>query len=524
MSRDQDFDRNVDRLLNEAHEPVVADPMFRARLREQLLGEAAKLRRELDATSTRPGRFQAWTRAAAAALLGAAIIWGVEESARPVPPVAAPGEAQLLAAGMRRLPSDVPAVVSVPRHARGLVEFGHVVTAELRDGVSVSYEPGFPAVLSVEDGYTRIQTKQPVIVRVNDVEVHASASADCEIESDTSGGMSMSKQWLIPSGAFIAGGAIVAVLMHAGQVDVTSPSDSRPTTLAAIEKPLIITKPETRPADSTAAELAAERTLRAQAERKLAELEKKLAAAKKDGEKLASELVQKKGVTVQSVMARISDLKLKSSLQALISPGKMADLVADLKGLGKDGTDAVLQLLKSEDAKDRFLAAKLLEDMGDPASIPGLLDQALKDTDEMAANMAGHALALLDQPGAVDALREIVDANRSWAAKVNGLWGLCKYGDQRGLEQTLAWINDTSGDATARATLGANIALLGNENVMSIIDATVAQFNGKKQIVTMAIEYYRQVATPLARERLRAIAQSSSYDAAVRKAAEDALR
>jgi HEAT repeat protein len=181
-------------------------------------------------------------------------------------------------------------------------------------------------------------------------------------------------------------------------------------------------------------------------------------------------------------------------------------------------------LLKSEDAKDRVIAAKLLEDLKDPASIPGLLEAALNDTDEMAAKMAGHAIALMEDPKGIEPLREILAKKRSWESEVNALWGLTNLGDAAGLEQSIAYMNDSKVSDKARAALGANIAVfMHRPEVMPIVDQTVHDFYKSDHVMEIAIGYYDAVDNAAARDRLQAIANDTRLSQALREQASQAL-
>jgi HEAT repeat protein len=260
-----------------------------------------------------------------------------------------------------------------------------------------------------------------------------------------------------------------------------------------------------------------------QAERRIALLEKKLIAAQDESNRLAAQLVEKKGVTVADIMKRIGELK-KGQLAVLAAPGKTADLVVDLKGLGPAGVNAMVELLKSKDPKERFLAAKVLEDLSTPSAIPALREAALRDSDPMAANMASHALALMADPATTDALRDIAKANKSWAQVVNALWGLCKIGDPDGLAQALAYIKDPQIDAQERIALAANLSIIDDESVMPMIDEMVRQFGDKEQLDILAVNYYKELGTPAALHRLSAMADDTRFPQAARDAARAALK
>jgi HEAT repeat protein len=181
-------------------------------------------------------------------------------------------------------------------------------------------------------------------------------------------------------------------------------------------------------------------------------------------------------------------------------------------------------MLKSEDAKDRFIAAKLLEDLKDPDAIPGLRDQALSDTDTMAANMAGHALALMGDPRTADTLREIADKKRTWEAEVNSLWGLVNLGDAQGIERAGAFMNDEANNKSGRAALGANVAaLIHTPDVMPIVDRTARDFYYSDQVMGIVVDYYAALGSPEGRTRLQAIVDDTRVPQAARDAARQAL-
>jgi hypothetical protein len=421
-----------------------------------------------------------------------------------------------------RVEADASLVMAVPRGAVGAVSLerggAELARLDLKDGAEIGLEPDRVPVLALSEGVVRVQAHRDVRVRAAPVEIAVSAHADVEIERiDRGGEKAMNKSWLIPGGMVVAAGAtVVAVLVHQGNVEIKTP-ESRPVVVAA-EKPLVIETPSTRPVmtDDRDQKLA-------QAQWKIAELEKKLTAAKKESDKLAAELVQKKGVTIDDLTKRIADLKKGSQLNVML-PGKTADIIADLKGLGAAGTQAVLDMLKSDDPKDRFIAAKLLEDLKDPAAIQGLRDVALNDADKAAANMAGHALALMGDPQTLDTLREIATKKRTWEAEVNSLWGLVNLGDAQGREWATAYMQNEQNSANARAALGANIAVfLHTPEVMPIVDRTVRDFSSSEQVMGIAIDYYAAVGTPEARSRLQGIVDNMQIAQGIRDRARDAL-
>jgi HEAT repeat protein len=224
------------------------------------------------------------------------------------------------------------------------------------------------------------------------------------------------------------------------------------------------------------------------------------------------------------MLGRIAELKKTQQLAALAAPGKLSALVGDVRGLGPAGIKAMTDLLKSGDSKERFLAAKVLEDLSSPATISALREAALNDSDPTAARMAGHALALMGDPATTDALKDIIKANRSWPDTVNALWGLCKIGDPDGIVQALAFLQNPANDAQARLALGANLTLIDDEDVLPLVDEVVRQFAGEGRVGALAVNYYKELGTPAALQRLAALADDAKLPAQVRDAARAPLR
>ena len=192
----------------------------------------------------------------------------------------------------------------------------------------------------------------------------------------------------------------------------------------------------------------------------------------------------------------------------------------------------MLDLLKSQDPKDRALAAKLLEDMKDPAAIPALREVALNDTDPKAINQAVHALALMGDGAAAETLREVLDRKRSDADVINSLWGLVNLADPQGMERAIAYMNDKSVERNNRAMLAANVAyLMGDRaDVMPIVESMVRDFYMSKQVMTIAVDYYRTLSGSTnenvrqdARTRLQAIADDTRVAEASATRPRDAL-
>jgi HEAT repeat protein len=380
-----------------------------------------------------------------------------------------------------------------------------VARLELRDGASLSYWPGTPALARLKGGYLRLEPAVPFRVLAGDVELAVQPGSALLLElvrgeDLEKGERSMRPLWLVPSAAAGAG-LTLAVLVTRGQVSLMGGAHAElPSGQVAVLKPR-----EGAPS-----------------QRRVDDLEKKVAALKQENSRLAGTLAQKKGVTGEQVRQRIAALK-SAALPGLMNPGALTDLETDLKGLGPEGVKLMIELLGSSDAKERFLAAKVLEDLNAPAAIGALQKTALEDSDRMASTMASHALAFMDDPAVVPALRAIADANKDWASRVNALWGLCKLGEPRALDEALAIMKNDKEKKEVRGALGANLLLLPDPALLTVADETLRQFGSEPQVAQMAIQYYKSINVPEGTARLQSLANDPKQSEEVRKAAREAL-
>jgi HEAT repeat protein len=493
-------DETLERLLDRVARRQRPDPAFAERLRRRLRapaplasGSASTVRPGV-ARAIRPGRRRLLSASVAFAA-GAALLFALaprRTALPPLPPVA------------RTLAADTPALLRAPAGGRVAVAFGSeqrpLARLELRDGAEVTYRP-HPPRLELAHGFVRVVNATPLRLRAADEEVLVQPGSDAafELVRNIEGGQDMRSLWLIPASAVSGAAVTLAILVSQGRVALSQGP-------AATGEVVVLHPPDRTPPP----------------QRHLADLEKKVSTLQQENGRLAGQLARRKGVTPASVLERIATLK-SAPLAGMLSPAALAELVTDLKGLGEEGIKTMIDLLKSGDEKERFLAANILEQLNAPAAIPALRQAALTDTDKMASVMAGHALALMDDAGTVPALREIADANKTWESRVNALWGLCKHGDQHALTQALAFMKDDKHSDQARAALGANLMLLTDPELMPVIDETMKRYGTIEQIGTLAVNYYKSAGTPEARGRLEAMAGDGKLPEAVRKAAREAL-
>ena len=258
------------------------------------------------------------------------------------------------------------------------------------------------------------------------------------------------------------------------------------------------------------------------ARRRIAALEADLSKAQAEAEELRRAASNRPlAVDPAQLAAKIETLR-GNGFRAFLSPGATSDIVADLKALGPPGLDLLRGLLASEDPADRFLAAKLLEDLGDPAAVPDLR-KAAADSDEQVANMASHALALMGGPEALGALRSLLEGEPGVGVRVNSLFGLARAGDPMGIQQSLAYLQDTNNSGEMRAALTNGFLVLDDPRVMPVIDHIATNLRQNEAGMRAVIAYYQRVGSAVARNRLQDLANDPALSAASRAAASAAL-
>ncbi len=126
---------------------------------------------------------------------------------------------------------------------------------------------------------------------------------------------------------------------------------------------------------------------------------------------------------------------LEKGLGAFQSPD-FGKLVQDFKASGKEGLDLLLNALRtSTSATERFLAAAILEGVGDPTAIPALAEVLKADADALVRRMASHAIAVLGAPEGEAPLRAASTGDVDWGVRVNSAYGLAKLKHEDGLRQ-----------------------------------------------------------------------------------------
>jgi len=200
----------------------------------------------------------------------------------------------------------------------------------------------------------------------------------------------------------------------------------------------IVTRPRPEPvpapSPATAALLDASAALKEEnrvLKDRIAEHERSKAAAP------APEKKDEKAAAEPAAAPEIKDLFAKLAEQGLgaFSSPKMKEFVDAIKAGGKPALDFLANVLRtSKSATERFMAAAVLEGVGDPAAVDALAFALKGDGDDMVRRMASHALAVMKAPPAEAPLRAATADDTDWGVRVNSAYGLAKLGKDDGLQ------------------------------------------------------------------------------------------
>ena len=250
------------------------------------------------------------------------------------------------------------------------------------------------------------------------------------------------------------------------------------------------------------------------------------AAQKEEIEDLQGRLapfLEREGISIEAVMALVEELK-GQGISAFLQPGKLSKLTSDLRALGKDGVKAVLGMLASEDENERFLAAKLLEDLADPAAAADLARVALEDSSELVAGMASHAVALMGDPGLAGVMRKILDGTERDNVRLNTMFGLVSVGEQKAIDESLAFFRDEKTPIAYKQAVGRGVLLLDKPHVKPIVDLIREQDPQSVALGRMIVDYYKRVGNAACRSALQDIASDAGAPGPLREYALQALQ
>jgi len=256
--------------------------------------------------------------------------------------------------------------------------------------------------------------------------------------------------------------------------------------------------------------------------RELEQAQQTLLARNKSLDAELAALQGKRKAGLLSLKKKLEEMGAKG-LTVFGDPSAVADLEAAIKALGAEGLNLVLDLLSSEKPGDRFFAAKLLEDLGDPASIPDLTRAVLEDKDEMTRSMASHALAFMRGEEALPDLKRIYKSDPPTGVRLNAMAGLVFHGDEQARQDMVSYLADPKNPSNLRQALAGVIAVRHDPFLMPVAREVERQFSQQPQWMGLVVSYYASVGTSSSRDRLQAIANNQSLAANIRQQAQQAL-
>lgn len=212
----------------------------------------------------------------------------------------------------------------------------------------------------------------------------------------------------------------------------------------------------------------------------------------------------------------------KHGVAAYMSP-KLSELAEKVEALGDDGLAFVHDQLGAEEKETRFLAAALAEKLQDPALIDGLATSAMEDDDFMVRRMAAHALASMGHEEAGDALADIVEKEtRDAGVRLNAWHGLASLERPEAVTTFSKILESAGGDVSA--DLVVDTAL--KTSHPALLPELRKAYDHSAVTVGVKIRILRTLgqSDPQAYgDFLRSIAENSSVDEGLRRAAAEAL-
>ncbi|MEZ4472887.1 MAG: HEAT repeat domain-containing protein [bacterium] len=146
-----------------------------------------------------------------------------------------------------------------------------------------------------------------------------------------------------------------------------------------------------------------------------------------------------------------------------------AALMKELAALGPEGIKILSAMLRSGTDDERFVAAAMLEKLGDPSAVPALADLLFdpKNDNTLLQRMASHAMAIIGGEEAVGPLERVLEGEMEWGIKANSAFGLAQMGRESGIDWMLETYTNAS-DPTVAAALLPAMAEVGDPSYLPV--------------------------------------------------------
>ncbi|HEU4339600.1 MAG TPA: HEAT repeat domain-containing protein [Planctomycetota bacterium] len=197
-------------------------------------------------------------------------------------------------------------------------------------------------------------------------------------------------------------------------------------------------------------------------------------------------------------------------------------MLAELKKLGKEGIDKLAdRLLHAETGGERFLAAALLEELGDPSAIPALAQALQKDEDLLVRRMSSHAIAMIKNETGLPSLRTAMNSDSDWGVRVNSAYGVAKLGQADGVKMLEDAYNSTTTPAEYRLAVLGGLADVAAKSSAPIFKKILTESTDISALF-VTIGAVQKMGDPAFVQDLNRIAGDAKYAANIREMAKKA--
>ena len=172
------------------------------------------------------------------------------------------------------------------------------------------------------------------------------------------------------------------------------------------------------------------------------ELRRSLATAERQRDEARGKLAAATAEKPRSGEGAQTTQELSDAFALLVDKGaagygspEFLELAKQLEAAGAEGVAMMVEVLGSDvGGEAKFLAAGLLEKIGDPAALPALQAALAEDGDLLVRRSASHAIGAIGTEDALAPLRTAMTTDTDWGVRVNAAYGVAKQGGQDGIE------------------------------------------------------------------------------------------
>jgi HEAT repeat protein len=192
------------------------------------------------------------------------------------------------------------------------------------------------------------------------------------------------------------------------------------------------------------------------------------------------------------------------------------DWILDMRGDPAIALELLFRALERGDGKERALVAKLLCYFRQPEAVAALLRSARSDGDDRVAAEAARSLSLMEGLDTGASLLDLVNNSRRGHVVVNALYGLCRLGTDDGLRLAVGYLTDPGQSSKLRALLALNVSQRREQHLMIVVDLIAQLYISVPPIMREVVQYYADMGTAEARQRLHAISEDRRADDDIR--------